>query len=68
MGKTLDQVAAEIDKLREDLHQLYMKKNQVTSEILVLSSELDEKINEYLRLNDVMKKRKKRMRIRPVKI
>ncbi len=52
MGKTLEQVAAEIDKLREDLHQLYLRSNQVTPDVLLLSGLLDEKINEYLRLQN----------------
>ena len=56
MGKTLEQVAAEIDKLREDLHQLYLRSNQVTPDVLLLSGLLDEKINEYLRLQNACKR------------
>ena len=63
--ESLDQVAAEIDKLRDELHQLYFDKNRVTTEILLLSCELDEKINQYLRIKDEMKSGKNR--IKPVK-
>ena len=68
MENTLDQISNEIDKLRDEMHQLYLKKHQVTSEILILSCKLDEKINEYLRTKDAMKNRGLCMKNKPVKI
>ncbi|MGI6318051.1 MAG: Spo0E family sporulation regulatory protein-aspartic acid phosphatase [Firmicutes bacterium] len=47
----LPEIIKEITSLRENLHQLFMKNEKVTREVLLVSTQLDQRINNYIKLN-----------------
>lgn len=47
----LSKILAEILQLKQQLNKIYDQNNQINSEMLDVSAQLDEKINVYLKKN-----------------
>lgn len=47
----MPELIKDIARLRENLHQLFMKNKKVTREVLLVSTMLDQRINSYIKLN-----------------
>lgn len=48
----LQEIMNEITGLREKLHQLFIKNKNVTKEVLLVSTILDQRINSYVELSN----------------
>ncbi len=48
----LPELRKDIARLRESMHQLFLKNKKVTREVLLVSNLLDQRINSYIKLND----------------